>query len=70
MKKSELIEENARLREALEKINRYATLEALPEFPREGLANVILTVTTTLKNTECFILMLMVSLWKIQTGQM
>lgn len=35
MKKSELIEENARLREALEQINRYATLEALPEFPRE-----------------------------------
>lgn len=35
MKKSELMEENARLRNALEDIKRYASLYALPEFPEE-----------------------------------
>lgn len=35
MKKSELMEENAKLRNALEDIKRYATLDALPEFPQE-----------------------------------
>lgn len=35
MKKSELMEENARLRKALEDIKRYASLRALPEFPDE-----------------------------------